>query len=88
MNTCCSSRSHRLTRLFSFGFLDGPQVRLCRPHLREDTTGFGLSHFATIFMNNPSQESVLPGQTPNLRGAKRRSRLIRMTAVSVHFDPT
>jgi len=74
MNTCCSSRSHRLTRLFSFGLLDGPQgiavsrngrltispartnvarfihraVRLARA-----TTGFGLSHFATIFMNNP-----------------------------------
>src|SRR5688500_9503615 len=26
-------------RLFSFGLLDGPQVRLCRPHLREATLG-------------------------------------------------
>src|SRR5688500_6263349 len=25
MNTCYSSRSHRLARLFSFGLLDGPQ---------------------------------------------------------------
>jgi hypothetical protein len=25
MNTCCSSRSTRLARLFSFGLLDGPQ---------------------------------------------------------------
>jgi hypothetical protein len=53
MNTCYSSRSHRLTQFFSFGLLDGPQVRLCRPHLREATPCFGLSRFATIFMNNP-----------------------------------
>jgi hypothetical protein len=25
MNTCYSSQSHRLARLFSFGLLDGPQ---------------------------------------------------------------
>jgi len=31
MNTCYSSRSHRLARLFSFGLLDGPQeVRVPR----------------------------------------------------------
>ncbi len=31
MNTCYSSRSHRLARLFSFGLLDGPQeVRVSR----------------------------------------------------------
>jgi hypothetical protein len=53
MNTCYSSRSHRLARLFSFGLLDGPQVRLCRPHMREATPGFGLRRFATIFMNHP-----------------------------------
>jgi hypothetical protein len=31
MNTCYSSRSHRLARLFSFSLLDGPQeVRVSR----------------------------------------------------------
>jgi hypothetical protein len=53
MNTCYSGRSHSLARLFSFDLLDGPQVRLRRPHLREATTRFDLSRFATIFMNNP-----------------------------------
>jgi hypothetical protein len=40
-------------RLFSFGLLDGPQVRLRRPQLREAAAGFGLSRFATAFTNNP-----------------------------------
>jgi hypothetical protein len=53
MNTYCSGRSSRPARLFSFGLLDGPQVRLRRPHLREAAAGFGLSRFATAFMNNP-----------------------------------
>ncbi|MCC2650943.1 MAG: hypothetical protein K0R61_511 [Microvirga sp.] len=68
MNTCCSGRSPRPARLFSFGLLDGPQVRLCRPHVQEahgkgrvlarlgwagDIRGFGLSRFATAFVNNP-----------------------------------
>jgi hypothetical protein len=54
--------------LFSFGLLDGPQVRLRRPHVREahgrgapwrawggrvKWAGFGLSRFATAFMDNP-----------------------------------
>jgi hypothetical protein len=40
--------------LFSFGLLDGPQVRLRRPHVREAPAGLrGLSRFATAFMNNP-----------------------------------
>jgi len=41
--------------LFSFGLLDVLlQVRLCRPHLREASAGFGLSRLATASMNNPS----------------------------------
>ena len=39
MNTCYSGRSSRPARLFSFDLLDGPQGRLCRPHLREATAG-------------------------------------------------
>ena len=68
MNTCYSGRSSRLARLFSFGLLDGPQVRLRRLHMREahgkkralarlgragEIAGFGFSRFATAFMNNP-----------------------------------
>ncbi len=53
MNTYYSGRSSRPAWLFSFGLLDGLQVRLCRPHLREATLSFGLSRFATAFMNNP-----------------------------------
>lgn len=48
-----SGRCSRPAELFSFGVLDGPQVRLRRPHLREATAGFSLRHFATAFMNNP-----------------------------------
>ncbi|MEP6888492.1 MAG: hypothetical protein ABI945_09240 [Nitrospirales bacterium] len=58
MNACCGSRSARPAGLFSFGLLDGPQVRLRRPHVREghgkgrvlarlgwagEMAGFGLS---------------------------------------------
>jgi hypothetical protein len=53
MNAYYSGRSSRPARLFSFGLLDGPQVRLRRPYLREAAAGFGLSRFATTFMNNP-----------------------------------
>jgi hypothetical protein len=53
MNTYYSDRSSRPAGLFSFGLLDGPQVRLRRPQLREAQAGFGLSRFATAFMNNP-----------------------------------
>ncbi len=53
MNTCCVVRSSRSARLFSFGLLDGLQVRLCRPHLREASAGFGLERLATAFMNSP-----------------------------------
>jgi hypothetical protein len=54
MNTYSSGRSSRLAGLFSFGLLDGPQVRLRRPHLREAPAGFSFSRFATAFMNNPA----------------------------------
>ena len=53
MNTYYSGRSSRPAGLFSFGLLDGPQVRLRHPHLREAPASFGLSRFATAFMNNP-----------------------------------
>ena len=55
-----SSRSSRPAGLFSFDLLDGPQVRLRRPHLREAPTGFGLSRFATVFMNNPGSCALSP----------------------------
>ena len=53
MNTYYNNRFSRPARLFSFGLLDGLQVRLRRPHLREATADFGLGCFATAFMNNP-----------------------------------
>jgi hypothetical protein len=53
MNAYYSGRSLCPARLFSFGLLDGPQVRLRRPQLREAAAGFGLSRFATAFTNNP-----------------------------------
>jgi hypothetical protein len=55
MNTCYVVRSSRPAGLFSFGLLDGLQVCLCRPHLREAPAGFGLERLATAFMNNPGQ---------------------------------
>ncbi len=53
MNTCYVARSSRPARLFSFGLLDGLEVRLRRPHFREASAGFGLERLATAFMNNP-----------------------------------
>ena len=53
MNTCYVVRSSRPAELFSFGLLDGLQVRLCRPYLRKAPAGFGLERLATAFMNNP-----------------------------------
>ena len=53
MNACYVVRSSRPAGLFSFGLLDGPQVRLRRPYLREAPAGFGLERLATAFMNNP-----------------------------------
>jgi hypothetical protein len=53
MNICYVVRSSRPAGLFSFGLLDGLQVRLRRPYLREAPAGFGLEHFTTTFMNNP-----------------------------------
>ena len=53
MNTCYVVRSSRPARLFSFGLLDGLEVRLRRPHFREASEGFGLERLATAFMNNP-----------------------------------
>jgi hypothetical protein len=53
MNACYAVRSSRPAWLFSFGLLDGLQVRLRRPHLREAPAGFGLERLATAFMKNP-----------------------------------
>jgi hypothetical protein len=53
MNTCYVVRPSRPAGLFSFGLLDGLQVRLRRPYLREAPAGFGLERLATAFINNP-----------------------------------
>jgi len=52
MNTCYVVRSSRPAGLFSSGLLDGLQVRLRRPYLREAQAGFSLEHLATALMNN------------------------------------
>ena len=52
MNTCYVVRSSRPAGLFSFGRLDGLQVCLRRPYLREAQVGFSLEHLATALMNN------------------------------------
>ena len=54
MNTCYVVRPSRPAGLFSLGLLDGLPVRLCLPHLREASAGFGLERLATAFMNSPS----------------------------------
>ena len=61
MNTCSGVRSSSPAGLFSFGLLDGLQVRLRRPHVREAPAGFGLNRLAAAFMNNPGQPSVEKG---------------------------
>jgi hypothetical protein len=53
MNTCYVARPSRPAGFFSFGLLDGLQVRLRRPYLREAPAVFGLERLATAFMNNP-----------------------------------
>ena len=53
MKACYVVRFSCPAGLFSFGFLDGLQVRLRRPYLREAPAGFGLERLATAFMNNP-----------------------------------
>lgn len=54
MNTCCVVRS---SCPFSLGLLNGLQVRLRRPHLREAPAGVGLERLATAFMNSPGQRN-------------------------------
>ncbi len=53
MNTCYGAQPSRLAGLLSIGLLDGLQVRLRRPYLREAPAGFGLERLVTVFMNNP-----------------------------------
>ncbi len=57
MNACYVVRYSRPAGLFSFGLLDGLQVRLRRPYLREAQAGFGLERLATVFMNDPGKLS-------------------------------
>jgi hypothetical protein len=52
MNTCSVVPFSRPAGLFSFGLLDGLQVRLRRPYVREASAGFGLERLATAFMNS------------------------------------
>ena len=70
MNTCYIVRSSRPTGLFSFGLLDGLQVRLRRPHLREAPAGFGLERLATALRNHPGQ----PGAE---KDRQQRSRIVQ-----------
>jgi hypothetical protein len=52
MNTCCVVRSTCPAGLFSFGLVDGLQVRLRRPYVRETPAGFSLERLATAFMKS------------------------------------
>ena len=54
MNTRCVVRCSRPAGFFSFGLLNGLNVRLRRPHLREAPAGFSRERLAEAFMNNPS----------------------------------
>ena len=56
MNTYCVVRSSRPAELFSFGLLDGLQVRLCRPYLREAPADFSFGCLTTTFMNSPGRQ--------------------------------
>jgi hypothetical protein len=56
MNTYYSGRSSRPAGLFSFGLLDGPQVRLRRPHLREAPAALRSQPLRDGFMNNPAYD--------------------------------
>jgi hypothetical protein len=51
---CAACQSSRPAGLFSFGLLDGLQVRLRRSYLREAPAGFGLERLATALMNKPT----------------------------------
>ncbi len=53
MNTCSDVRSSRPAGLFSFGLLDGLQVRLRRPYVRAASACFRFQRLTTAFMNNP-----------------------------------
>jgi hypothetical protein len=53
MHTCYVVRSSRPAGLFSFGLLDGLQVRLRRPYFQEAPAGIRSRMLATAFMNNP-----------------------------------
>ncbi len=53
MNPCSVVRFSHPAWLFSFGLLDGLQVRRRRPYVREDSAGVGLERLAPAFMNSP-----------------------------------
>jgi hypothetical protein len=73
MNTCCVVRFSRPAGLFSFGLLDGLQVRLRRPRLREAPAGFGLERLATTFMNNPGYAGSLRNRQAASRDGRAES---------------
>ena len=56
MNTCYVIRFSRPAGLFSYGLLDGLQVRLRWPYLGEALAAFGLERLATAFMNSPDSQ--------------------------------
>lgn len=58
MNTYCVVQSSRPAGLFSLGLLNGLQVRLRRPRLREVPADFGLGRLATAVMRNPGYRDV------------------------------
>ena len=56
MNACSDIRLSRPAGLFSFGLLDGLQVHLCRPYLREAPADFSFGCLTTTFMNSPGRQ--------------------------------
>ena len=55
MHTYCGVRYSRPAGLFSFGLLNGLNVRLRRFHLREAAADFGLEHLAMVVMSHPGE---------------------------------
>ena len=91
MNTCYVVRSSRPARFFLFGLLDGLQVRLRRPYLREALARFGLERLATAFMNNPGYSSARCVPIGELRGPSHRAyqsrRLLMSVQALIQVDP-
>ncbi len=58
MHTSCGVRYSRPAGRFSFGFLNGLNIRLRRFHLREAPADFGLEHLAMVFMSPPGDRDA------------------------------